>query len=109
MLYACQDYEFDREAGLHSIPRYFGIRSALWIARLFHLLMLVLLMGLVMAFGLGSLAVAGVIVVALLLAYEHSLVSSDNLSKLNAAFFTMNGVISVVFFLFIAGDLLLRK
>ena len=66
-------------------------------------------MGLVMAFGLGSLAVAGVIVVALLLAYEHSLVSSDNLSKLNAAFFTMNGVISVVFFLFIAGDLLLRK
>jgi 4-hydroxybenzoate polyprenyltransferase len=81
----------------------------LWIARLFHLLMLVLLMGLVMAFGLGSLAVAGVIVVALLLAYEHSLVSSDNLSKLNAAFFTMNGVISVVFFLFIAGDLLLRK
>jgi 4-hydroxybenzoate polyprenyltransferase len=71
--------------------------------------MLVLLMGLVMAFGLGSLAVAGVIVVALLLAYEHSLVSSDNLSKLNAAFFTMNGVISVVFFLFIAGDLLLRK
>jgi len=109
VLYACQDYEFDREAGLHSIPRYFGIRRALWIARLFHLLMLVLLMGLVMAFGLGSLAVAGVIVVALLLAYEHSLVSSDNLSKLNAAFFTMNGVISVVFFLFIAGDLLLRK
>ena len=109
MLYACQDYEFDRQAGLHSIPRYFGIRRALWIARLFHLLMLVLLVGLVVAFGLGKLAVAGVIVVALLLAYEHSLVSSDNLSRLNAAFFTMNGVISVVFFLFIAGDLLLRK
>ena len=108
VLYACQDYEFDREAGLHSIPRYFGIRRALWIARLFHLLMLVLLMGLVAAFGLGKLAVAGVIVVALLLAYEHSLVSSDNLSRLNAAFFTMNGVISVVFFLFIAGDLLLK-
>ena len=82
---------------------------ALWIARLFHLLMLVLLMGLVVAFGLGKLAVAGVIVVALLLGYEHSLVSSSNLSRLNAAFFTMNGVISVVFFLFIAGDLLLRK
>ena len=71
--------------------------------------MLVLLMGLVVAFGLGKLAVAGVIVVALLLAYEHSLVSYDNLSRLNAAFFTMNGVISIVFFLFIAGDLLLRK
>ena len=66
-------------------------------------------MGLVVAFGLGKLAVVGVIVVALLLAYEHSLVSPDNLSKLNAAFFTMNGVISVVFFVFIAGDLLLRK
>ena len=109
VLYACQDYDFDRKAGLHSIPRYFGIRRALWVARLFHVLMLVLLIGLVAAFGLGWLAVAGVIVVALLLAYEHSLVSSNNLSRLNAAFFTMNGVISVVFFIFVAGDLLLRK
>ena len=71
--------------------------------------MLILLMGLVVAFGLGKLAVVGVIVVTLLLAYEHSLVSATNLSRLNAAFFTMNGVISVVFFVFIAGDLLLRK
>jgi 4-hydroxybenzoate polyprenyltransferase len=71
--------------------------------------MLALLMGLVAAFGLGKLAVAGVIVVALLLTYEHSLVSSQDLSKLNAAFFTMNGVISVVFFFFIAGDLLIKK
>ena len=109
VLYACQDYEFDRQAGLHSIPRYFGIKRALWIARLFHVLMLVLLMGLVAAFALGKLAVAGVIVVALLLAYEHSLVSPKDLSKLNAAFFTMNGVISVVFFFFIAGDLLIKK
>ena len=109
VLYACQDYEFDRAAGLHSVPRYFGIRRALWIARFFHLLMLILLFALVAAFGLGTLAVVGVIVVALLLAYEHSLVSSNDLSKLNAAFFTMNGVISVVFLGFIAGDLLLRK
>jgi len=72
-------------------------------------LMLVLLMGLVAAFGLGKLAVAGVIVVALLLAYEHSLVSPKDLCKLNAAFFAMNGVISVVFFFFIAGDLLIKK
>jgi 4-hydroxybenzoate polyprenyltransferase len=63
----------------------------------------------VAAFGLGTLAVVGVIVVALLLGYEHSLVSPQDLSKLNAAFFTMNGVISVVFFMFIAGDLLLGK
>ncbi len=109
VLYACQDYEFDRQAGLHSIPRHFGIGRALWIARLFHVLMLVLLLGLVVVFGLGKLAVIGVVVVMLLLAYEHSLVSSTNLSHLNAAFFTMNGVISVVFFVFIAGDLLLRK
>jgi 4-hydroxybenzoate polyprenyltransferase len=109
VLYACQDYEFDRQAGLHSIPRCFGIGHALWIARLFHLLMLVLLVGLVVVFGLGKLTVAGVIVVTLLLAYEHSLVTPTNLSKLNAAFFTMNGVISVVFFVFVAGDLLLRR
>ena len=71
--------------------------------------MLVLLIGLVAAFGLGKLAVIGVVLVALLLGYEHSLVSARDLSKLNAAFFTMNGVISVVFFVFVAGDLLMRK
>jgi 4-hydroxybenzoate polyprenyltransferase len=109
VLYACQDHEFDQRAGLHSIPRFFGIGRALWIARLFHAVMLVLLVGLVLVFGLGKLAVVGVVVVMLLLAYEHSLVSPTNLSKLNAAFFTMNGVISVVFFVFLAGDLLLRK
>jgi len=74
----------------------------------FHLLMLLLLVALVVAFGLGKLAVAGIVVVALLLIYEHSLVSGEDLSRLNAAFFTMNGVISVLFFFFIAGDLLLR-
>jgi 4-hydroxybenzoate polyprenyltransferase len=109
VLYACQDHDFDKEAGLHSIPRYVGIPSALWIARAFHLLMLFLLVSLVAAFGLGKLAFAGVAAVALLLAYEHSLVKHDDLSKLNAAFFTMNGVISVVFFVFVAADLLLRR
>jgi 4-hydroxybenzoate polyprenyltransferase len=109
VLYACQDHDFDKEAGLHSIPRYVGIPSALWIARAFHLLMLFLLVSLVVAFGLGKLAFAGVAAVALLLAYEHSLVKHDDLSKLNAAFFTMNGVISVVFFVFVAADLLLRR
>src|SRR5271155_2492357 len=108
VLYSCQDYEFDRQAGLHSIPRYFGIDKALWISRLFHFIMLLLLVSLVVVFGLGKLAIAGVVTVALLLAYEHSLVSPQDLSKLNAAFFTMNGVISVVFFFFVAADLLLR-
>jgi 4-hydroxybenzoate polyprenyltransferase len=109
VLYSCQDYDFDLQTGLHSVPRYCGIARALWIARLFHLLMLLLLVALVIAFGLGKLAAVGIVVVALLLMYEHSLVSAEDLSQLNAAFFTMNGVISVLFFFFIAGDLLLRR
>jgi len=108
VLYACQDFEFDRQSGLHSIPRYCGISKSLWIARAFHLVMLLLLIAAVLSFDMGKLALVGVGVVALLLAYEHSLVSSEDLSKLNAAFFAMNGVISVVFFAFVAADLLLR-
>ncbi len=109
VLYACQDYDFDRRSGLHSIPRHFGIGTSLWIARGFHLAMLLLLVSVIAVFGLGRLAIAGVTTVALLLLYEHSLVAADDLSKLNAAFFTMNGVISVMFFLFVAGDLLWRR
>jgi 4-hydroxybenzoate polyprenyltransferase len=109
ILYACQDYEFDCAAGLHSIPRHIGIHGALWVARAFHVVMLLLLIALLPAFTLGKLAIAGVVAVSLLLLYEHSLVKPDDLSRLNAAFFTMNGVISVVFALFIAGDLWLRK
>ncbi len=109
ILYACQDFQFDRDAGLHSIPRYVGIARALWIARAFHAIMLLLLIALLPAFALGKLAIAGVIAVTLLLLYEHSLVKPNDLSKLNAAFFTINGVISVVFALFVAADILLRK
>ncbi len=109
VLYACQDYDFDRQAGLHSVPRYFGIGAALWIARAFHLIMVALLVALLAVFGLGKFAVIGVLAVILLLLYEHSLVRPNDLSKLNAAFFTMNGVISVLFFLFVAADLLVRK
>jgi 4-hydroxybenzoate polyprenyltransferase len=108
VIYACQDFDFDRSHGLHSLPRHLGIHTALWIARIFHLAMLGLLVALVLVFGLGKLAAVGVIAVAALLAYEHSLVRHDDLSKLNAAFFTMNGVISVVFLVFIGADLLLR-
>ncbi len=109
VLYACQDFQFDRDSGLHSIPRYVGISNALWIARAFHTIMLLLLIAMIPAFALGKLAIVGVVAVTLLLLYEHSLVKSDNLSNLNAAFFTMNGIISVVFALFIAADVLLRK
>ena len=108
VLYACQDYAFDEQAGLHSIPRYSGIARSLWIARSLHLIMLVLLALLIFAFGLGPLSTIGVAAVFLLLGYEHSLVSKDDLSKLNAAFFTMNGVIAVVFFIFLALDLTLH-
>ena len=109
VLYACQDYDFDSQAGLHSIPRYCGIAKSLWIARSFHAAMLGLLISLVLVFHLSTLAIIGVGAVALLLFYEHTLVRANDLSKLNAAFFTMNGIISVIFFAFVAGDVLLRK
>ena len=109
VLYSCQDFEFDSLSGLHSVPRYFGIAGAFWIARAFHLLMIALLVALLLSFGLGKIAVVGVAVVTILLAYEHSLVTPNDLSRLNAAFFTMNGVISAVFFFFLAGDILWRR
>jgi 4-hydroxybenzoate polyprenyltransferase len=109
VIYACQDHDYDRSHGLHSLPRHLGIRNALILARLFHIVMIGLLIALIVTFGLGKLAFVGVIAVAALLLYEHALVRHDDLSKLNAAFFTMNGVISVVFFAFVASDLLLRK
>jgi 4-hydroxybenzoate polyprenyltransferase len=109
VLYSCQDFEYDSRSGLHSVPRHFGIVGAFWVARVFHLLMILLLVGLLWMFGLGKFAMVGVMVVAVLLAYEHSLVAPDNLSRLNAAFFTMNGVISAVFFFFVAGDILWRR
>jgi 4-hydroxybenzoate polyprenyltransferase len=108
VLYACQDIDFDRANSLNSIPQAIGVPRALIVARTLHVLMLGLLIALVIVFGLGKLAMVGVAVVALLLTYEHSLVSATDLSKLNAAFFTMNGVIAVVFFVFVAADLLIR-
>jgi 4-hydroxybenzoate polyprenyltransferase len=109
VLYACQDYEFDRQSGLHSIPRFLGIGNALWIARIFHIVMIGFLIALLTVFALGKFAAVGVALVTLLLLYEHSLVKANDLSGLNAAFFTMNGVISVLFFVFVAADLVLRR
>ena len=100
VLYACQDVEFDKEAGLYSVPRRFGIANALWIARVMHVGVVILLSWLAASFGLPWLAWAGIVVVAGLLGYEHSLVKADDLSKLNAAFFTVNGYISILFLLF---------
>src|SRR5205823_6025159 len=109
IFYACQDYDFDRATRLFSVPQSFGISKALLLARALHVAVLILLAALVIVFGLGKLAAAGVVAVAALLFYEHTLVRSDDLSNLNAAFFTMNGVISVVFFLFVAADLIYKR
>ncbi|HEY1468419.1 MAG TPA: UbiA-like polyprenyltransferase [Candidatus Acidoferrum sp.] len=100
VLYACQDVEFDQQSGLFSVPKRFGIANALWIARLMHVGVVLLLAWLAASFGLPWPAWAGVVVVAALLAYEHSLVKANDLSKLNAAFFTVNGYISMLFLLF---------
>ncbi len=100
VLYACQDVEFDHQAGLFSIPKRFGIARSLGIARAMHLAMVALLVWLAWSFGLGWPAWAGIIVVAALLGYEHSLVKPNDLSKMNAAFFTINGYISLLFLLF---------
>jgi 4-hydroxybenzoate polyprenyltransferase len=109
VLYACQDFEHDRSAGLNSVPQAFGLDAAFWIARAMHVAMLCLLAWLVELFGLGHLAGVGVVVVAALLGYEHSIVSPRDLRRMNAAFFTLNGLISVAFFGFFAADVLLHK
>ena len=109
ILYGCQDYEFDRSADIYSVPKAFGIKNALRIARLFHVITFVLLVWVVLAFGLGKIAMAGVIIVGLLLIYEHSLVKHDDLRRLNAAFFTMNGFVSMGFLFFIAADCVVRR
>jgi 4-hydroxybenzoate polyprenyltransferase len=109
VIYACQDYEFDRREGLFSLPKRFGIGGALWIARGLHILMLVCLVALLNAFGLGILGIAGIATVALLLIYEHSLVKANDLSRVDAAFFTVNGYVSVLFFVFWAADILVSR
>jgi 4-hydroxybenzoate polyprenyltransferase len=109
VLYACQDFEHDRKAGLHSLPQSIGIPAAFWAARFMHLAMLALLAWFAVLFHFLLLGWIGIAAVALLLAYEHSLVSPRDLRRLNAAFFTMNGVIAMVFLAFVAADLWLRS
>jgi 4-hydroxybenzoate polyprenyltransferase len=109
VLYACQDMKHDREVGLNSIPQTWGIQAAFWIARTMHLIMLALLCWLLKLFALNAIAWVGVGAVAALLFYEHLIVSPTDLRRLNAAFFTMNGIISTVFFLFVAASILIPK
>ncbi|HXE05964.1 MAG TPA: UbiA-like polyprenyltransferase [Bryobacteraceae bacterium] len=109
VLYACQDYEHDLAAGLRSLPQAVGIPAAFWSARTMHVAMLGLLIWFGVLFQFEWAGWLGVTAVAVLLAYEHAIVSPRNLRRLNAAFFTMNGVIAMVFLCFVATDLWLRK
>jgi 4-hydroxybenzoate polyprenyltransferase len=109
VIYACQDFEFDCTEGLCSIPRRFGVKNALLIARGLHVGMIACLLALVAAFGLGALSLIGVAAVVALLAYEHGLVKPNDLSRVNAAFFTVNGYVSLLFFAFWTADILRNR
>ncbi len=109
VLYACQDFEHDRTAGLYSLPQSIGIPAAFWAARIMHLTMLGLLAWFAWLFHFGLAGWLGVAAAGLLLAYEHAIVSPRDLRRLNAAFFTMNGVIAMVFLAFVATDMWLRR
>jgi len=108
VIYACQDVEFDRNAGLHSIPEKLGIAGGLWVARLLHAMMFAALIAFFYYARLGWLGLVGVIATGALLVYQHSIVKKDDLSRVNAAFFTTNAFVSLILFLTGFGDLLIR-
>jgi 4-hydroxybenzoate polyprenyltransferase len=107
VIYSCQDYEFDCAEGLFSVPKSLGIPGALLVAKALHVGMVLCLLALIYTLQLGALALAGVAAVVALLVYEHSLVKPHDLSRVNAAFFTMNGWVSVLFLVFWAADIFL--
>jgi 4-hydroxybenzoate polyprenyltransferase len=102
IFYSCQDAAHDREAGLYSIPSRFGVPTAFWIARGMHAATLALFAWLVSLFALGPAGWVGVALVAAVLVYEHAIISPRDLSRINAAFFTLNGVVSIIFFISVA-------
>ncbi len=109
VIYSCQDYQFDVSEGLFSLPRRFGIGPALWMARMMHIAMVGCLAALAVEFHLGAISAAGIAAIVALLLYEHRLVHADDLSRVDAAFFTVNGYVSVLFFLFWAADILIAR
>ncbi len=108
ILYALQDLEFDQSAGLHSIPVLIGVNGSLWAARIFHVVMIGLLFTLYSLMHLGPIFLGGIVVTTAMLLYEHWLLKDGNLDKLDAAFFNMNGYISIAIVLFTAVDVLTR-
>ena len=109
VMYACQDYDFDTRSGLRSIPARFGVGNSLWIARLFHLQAFLVLVLLYLALGLGWLSLLGVMAVGGLLVYQHTLIKPNDLSRMNAAFFTTNAFVSVILFVTFGGAVFLAK
>jgi len=109
VLYACQDYEYDKKAGLRSIPARFGIKNSLWIARVFHAQSFLVLILLYLITGLGWLALIGVLAVGALMIYQHTLVKPNDLSRMNAAFFTTNAFVSVILLVTFGGAVFLAK
>jgi 4-hydroxybenzoate polyprenyltransferase len=107
IFYALQDVDFDRAQGLHSLPVRLGIKNAILLGKLLHGVMIALLLLLPLGLPLGWLYYAGIAVISALIAYEHQLVKADDLSRLNAAFFNMNGYISVTIFAFTLADALI--
>lgn len=108
VLYACQDYDFDRREGLFSIPARFGIAQSLWISRSLHAGAFAALVALYFLTNLGMLAVIGVVATGALLIYQHTLVRANDLSRLNAAFFTTNAFVSVILFLTFGSAVFIR-
>jgi 4-hydroxybenzoate polyprenyltransferase len=109
VLYACQDYDFDRAASLRSIPARLGVPSALWVSRTLHAASFAALVGLYLLTSLGALALTGVVATGALLVYQHSLVRADDLGRLNAAFFTTNAFVSVILLATFGGAVFLPK
>jgi len=109
VLYACQDYDFDRREGLYSIPARFGIARSLWISRLLHVGAFTALVALYFIANVGILALIGLVATGALLIYQHTLVRANDLSRLNAAFFTTNAFVSVILFLTFGSAVLFRR
>ncbi len=107
IIYACLDLDFDRKEGLHSLPVSLGVAPALWVTRSFHLLAVALLVAVGLEMDRGAAYYTGVAIVSALLAYENAIVSAKDLSRVNTAFMTMNGIISVVYIAFLTADLLI--
>ena len=108
IIYACQDFDFDKSFGLHSIPVKFGVRAALWISNLLHVVTVCILIVIAEISQLGWIYMIGVGAVAVILVYEHSIVKPNDLSRVNLAFFTLNGAVSLILMALAIADVMLN-